>query len=101
MKTTLLAATALAIALAGNCPALTPVDETFNQDSLDPATWYQYTRGKGEMSPSNKKLNFVVKKNASKDDFASIELLTSQPGQFSMADLLTIARGERIDAFGA
>ncbi|MCA9649849.1 MAG: peroxidase [Myxococcales bacterium] len=28
-------------------------------------------------------------------------LLTSQPGQFSMADLLTIARGERIDAFGA
>ena len=80
MKTTLLAATALAIALAGNCPALTPVDETFNQDSLDPATWFQYTRGKGELSPSNKKLNFVVKKNASKDDFASIELLTSQPG---------------------
>jgi len=64
------------------CPAfaLTPVEEKFGSNTLDPAVWYKYTTGKGNLKPENKKLNFVVGSKPTNDDFASIELLTSQPG---------------------
>ncbi len=76
----LLIATVVSAVLAGHSSALVPVNENFNNNLLDPAVWYQYQTGKGRLVADNKKLSFEVLSKPTNDDFASIELLTSQPG---------------------
>lgn len=71
---------ALTAALAGNCLAVTPVSEDFSADSLDASRWYQTRFGHGILRQAGGHLNFVTRAKPTKDDYAVIELLTSQPG---------------------
>ncbi|MEO5713919.1 MAG: hypothetical protein ABIT37_10575 [Luteolibacter sp.] len=70
---------AFAAALTGNCLALTPVLEEFTSGKLDETHFYQYTIGNGKLVQKGEKLNFTAL-SPTKDDFASVELLTSYPG---------------------
>ncbi len=81
MKTPLLPSIlSLAAVFTGNCLALTPIEEDFEAAKLDKSRWYQYKPANGRLINDEGKLNFVTKGAPTKDDFVSIELLTSQPG---------------------
>lgn len=81
MKTHPIRIAALAsVLLSGTSFALTPVNEKFSGTKLDPAVWFQFKTGKASLRPENHKLNFIVASNPTNDDYASIELRTSQPG---------------------
>ncbi len=69
----------LAAVLTGNCFALTPIEENFEATKLDTSRWFQYMPAKGRLIHDKGRLNFVTKGAPTDDDFASIELLTSQP----------------------
>ena len=71
---------ALTAALAGSCLAVTPVSEDFSATSLDTSRWYQTRYGHGILRQAGGHLNYVTRTKPTKDDFAVIELLTSQPG---------------------
>ncbi len=71
---------ALAAALAGNCLAVTPVSEDFSADSLDPSRWYQTRYGHGVLRQAGGHLNYVTRTTPTKNDYAVVELLSSQPG---------------------
>jgi hypothetical protein len=71
---------ALCVSLSGQALALTPITESFDGTALEPARWYQTRYGKGLLSPANGKLNFVTTGKSTKDDYAVIELTSSQPG---------------------
>lgn len=72
---------ALAAALAGNCLALTPVEDTFSGKKLTETRWYQTDYFKGKLVQSGGKLNFTVTDpKPTTKDYAAIELLSSQPG---------------------
>lgn len=79
-KNPLLIAALVSTILTGHSSALVPVNENFNTNNLDPMVWYQYQTGKGRLVADKKKLSFEVLSKPTNDDFASIELLTSQPG---------------------
>lgn len=65
---------------AGNALALTPVKDLFAAKTLDKTRWYQFQQESGFLGPKDGKLNYLTKGAATDQDFASIELLTSQPG---------------------
>lgn len=69
----------LALAFAGNCLAFTPIVESFNGTDLDVSRWWEYRLNDGRFIQENGKLNFVVA-TPTPHDFASLELLSSQPG---------------------
>ncbi|MES2658581.1 MAG: hypothetical protein V4689_08180 [Verrucomicrobiota bacterium] len=70
----------LAAALAGHCLAVTPILEEFESGKIDQVRWYQHRVAKGKLSQSDGLLNFRVLANPAPDNFASMELMTSQPG---------------------
>ena len=70
----------LGAALSGTGLAFDAVVENFNGTSLNGFRWFTYQPTKGRLFPENGKLNFVVKGTPTIDDFASIELLTVNPG---------------------
>ncbi|RYD40286.1 MAG: hypothetical protein EOP85_14515 [Verrucomicrobiaceae bacterium] len=65
--------------LTGNAFALTPVQETFS-GQFNQERWYQYAVASGRLIQKGDVLNYSTKSKATKNDFSSIELLTSQPG---------------------
>lgn len=71
---------AFAAAFAGSCLAVTPVSEDFSATSLDTSRWYQTRYGHGILRQAGGHLNYVTRTTPTKDDYAVIELLTSQPG---------------------
>ena len=80
MKTPVISSViAVSLALAGNCLALAPIVESFNSTNLDESRWWEYRRNDGRFVQENGKLNFVVA-TPTQEDFASLELLSSQPG---------------------
>jgi hypothetical protein len=82
MKTPIVPAViALAAALAGNCLALTPVEDTFSGKKLNETHWYQTSYFKGKLAQEGGKLNFVVTdKKPTAKDYSALELVPSQPG---------------------
>lgn len=70
----------IAAVLTGHCLALTPIEEDFAAEKLDTSRWYQYKPANGRLAHDGGKLNFVTKGAPTKDDFVSIELLTTQAG---------------------
>lgn len=81
MKTNIVsAALVLSAMLAGNCLAVTEIDETFDALTLDTVRWSPFNFEKGRLKQADKKLNYVVGKKSTPHDYASIELNTSQPG---------------------
>jgi hypothetical protein len=80
MKTTVLPSILALALLTGNALALTPVKESFNGTALNKTRWFQHKQDHGVLAPKNGKLNYFTKGAAMQNDFASIELLTSQPG---------------------
>ncbi len=70
----------LALALASQSHALTPFEESFKGDTLDPSAWYQTKYANGILRQNGGKLNFVTRKTATQDDYAVVELLKSAPG---------------------
>jgi|GEM_PF-5942730 len=71
---------ALTAALTGQCLALTPVLEEFTNGQFDETHFYQYNVGNAKLVQGNDKLNLTVLPDFTKDDFVSVELLTSYPG---------------------
>lgn len=71
---------ALAMALATQCPALTPFADGFKGDTLDPSSWFQTKYANGILRQADGKLNFVTRRKATQDDYAVVELLKSTPG---------------------
>lgn len=65
---------------AGHASALTPIKESFTGSTLDNTRWFQYQQESGFLQPYKNKLNYVTQGAKTKQDFASIELLTSRPG---------------------
>lgn len=65
---------------AGNAFALNPIKESFSGATLDSTRWFQYQQESGFLQPYKSKLNYVTKGAKTKQDFASIELMTSRPG---------------------
>ncbi|MES2661399.1 MAG: hypothetical protein V4689_22455 [Verrucomicrobiota bacterium] len=82
MKMNPIALLLTATALTGHCLALTPITEDFQASKLDKTRWLLDKQGKGRFAQSNEKLNFVVSAPPTGNDFASIELKTSQPGMY-------------------
>lgn len=66
--------------IAGHASALTPIKESFSGATLNTTRWYQFQQESGYLGHNKKKLNYITKGATTKQDFASIELLTSQPG---------------------
>ncbi|MEO5913764.1 MAG: hypothetical protein ABIS50_05995 [Luteolibacter sp.] len=81
MKTKLIPSLfALSAVLAGHSLALTEVTEDFGTGKLDDLLWYQHREAKGKFSQADGVLNYTARAKTTPKDFASIELLTSQPG---------------------
>ena len=72
----------LAALLTGNGFALTPITENFDAPKLNQDLWSSYRLGKARFSQSNGKLNFLVPKPPTKNDYINMELLGSQPGMY-------------------
>lgn len=70
----------LALALVSPSFALTPFEDEFKGDTLDPSAWYQTRYANGILRQNDGKLNFVTRRTATQDDYAVIELLKSTPG---------------------
>lgn len=70
---------ALSAAFSANCLALTPVSDKFTGPKINETLWYQAKLGSGSLT-QNGKLNFVVTAKPAEQDYASIELMPSQPG---------------------
>jgi len=70
----------IAASLTANCFALTPITERFKGTELNATRWYHYHGENSKLQVANGKLNFVISTQPTHDEFASLELLTSQPG---------------------
>lgn len=81
MKSSFVPSVALfSAALAGNLLALTPIVEKFNGTDLDYNRWAPLFSGRGQFSLAKGKLSFVVPSRPTPNDYASIQLTSSQPG---------------------
>ena len=72
----------LAAVLTGNALALTPITEEFKGTKLNQDLWSFYNLGKARFSQSGGKLNFLVPKPPTKNDYINMELQASQPGMY-------------------
>jgi len=80
MKQALVPSLIALAAFAGNCLAVTPVFEDFSGEKLDPARWYQTRYGHGNLRHAGGHLTYATRTTPTKDDYAVVELIPSQPG---------------------